>query len=102
MTSLATVRSDRVELAKAPSIGLARRAAADGLATAFLLAIVVGSGMMGERLAAGNLALTLLANSIASGAGLIALILAFGPISGAHLNPIVTLSEAWRGAFPWP
>jgi glycerol uptake facilitator-like aquaporin len=102
VTNLATLRSDRVGPASVPSIGLARRAVADGLATAFLLAIVVGSGMMGERLAAGNLALTLLANSIASGAGLIALILAFGPISGAHLNPIVTLSEAWRGSFPWP
>lgn len=56
---------------------------------------------MGERLSGGNVAIALLANSIATGAGLIALILAFGPISGAHLNPAVTLTEALRKAFPW-
>ena len=80
---------------------LRRRAAADGLATAFLLATIVGSGVMGERLSGGNAALALLVNSIATGAGLIAIILAFGAISGAHLNPIVTVIEAWSGALPW-
>lgn len=75
----------------------ARRLVAEGLGTALLLAVVVGSGIMGERLAGGNLALALLANSLATGAGLVALILMFGTISGAHFNPVVTLSEAWQG-----
>ena len=75
---------------------LARRIVAEGLGTAFLLAVVVGSGIMAERLADGNLAIALLANAIATGAGLIALILMFGTISGAHFNPVVTLSEAWQ------
>lgn len=75
---------------------LARRLVAEGVGTAFLLAVVVGSGIMGERLAGGNVAIALLANSIATGAGLIALILMCGPISGAHFNPVVTLSEMWR------
>lgn len=78
-----------------------RRLVAEGIATALLLATVVGSGIMGERLAAGNGALALLANTIATGAILVALILAFGPISGAHLNPVVTLAEAWHGAMTW-
>jgi glycerol uptake facilitator-like aquaporin len=69
--------------------------------TAFLLATVVGSGIMAERLAAGNLALALLANSIATGAGLFSLILAFGPLSGAHFNPAVTVTSAARGKLPW-
>ena len=69
----------------------ARKLAAEGLGTAFLLAIVVGSGIMGERLAGGNAAIALLANSIATGAGLVVLILTFGPISGAHFNPVVTM-----------
>jgi glycerol uptake facilitator-like aquaporin len=68
-----------------------RRAAADGLGTAFLLAVVVGSGIMGERLSGGNEALALLTNSLATGAGLVAIILGFSPFSGAHLNPVVTL-----------
>ena len=80
---------------------LPRRLVAEGLATAFLLAIIVGSGVMAERLAGGSRALTLLANSLASGAGLTALILAFGPVSGAHMNPVVTLTEAFRRALPW-
>src|ERR1700722_1177558 len=80
---------------------LARRAVAEFAGTLFLLAAVVGSGIMGERLAAGNVALALLANTIATGAALIALILAFGPISGAHLNPAVTLVDAWLGGFAW-
>jgi glycerol uptake facilitator-like aquaporin len=75
----------------------ARRALAEGLGTAMLLAIVVGSGIMAERLAGGNVALALLANAIATGAGLVALILMFGTLSGAHFNPAVTLSEAWQG-----
>lgn len=78
----------------------ARRLAAEGLGTAFLLAVVVGSGIMAERLSGGNVAIALLANTIATGAGLAALILTFGPISGAHFNPAVTLSEAWQRNMP--
>ena len=70
---------------------LARRLTAEFLGTAFLLAAVVGSGIMGERLAGGNVAIALLANSAATGAALVALILSLGPISGAHFNPAVTL-----------
>jgi len=80
---------------------LPRRVVAEFAGTLFLLAAVVGSGIMGERLAAGNLALALLANTIATGAALVALILAFGPISGAHLNPAVTLADAWAGGIAW-
>jgi glycerol uptake facilitator-like aquaporin len=79
---------------------LLRRVVAEFTGTLLLLAAVVGSGIMGERLAAGNVALALLANTIATGAALIALILAFGPISGAHLNPAVTLADAWQGGIP--
>lgn len=79
----------------------ARRAIAEGVGTAFLVAAVVGSGIMGERLSGGNAAIALLANSLATGAALVALIVAFGPVSGAHLNPVVTLAEAFRGALPW-
>jgi glycerol uptake facilitator-like aquaporin len=71
------------------------------LATAFLLMAIVGSGIMAERLAGGNVALALLANSVATGAALVALILTFGPISGAHLNPVVTLADAMQGGIPW-
>src|ERR1700693_134350 len=80
---------------------LAKRLTAEGLGTALLLATVVGSGMMGERLAGGNMAIALLANTIATGAGLVALILTFGPISGAHFNPVITLADASRGGLPW-
>jgi glycerol uptake facilitator-like aquaporin len=80
---------------------LARRLVAEGLGTAFLLATVVGSGIMGERLAEGNVAIALLANSIATGAGLMALIVTFGPISGAHFNPVVSLAAAANGLMPW-
>ena len=66
-----------------------------------LLATVVGSGIMGEKLAAGNVAIALLANTIATGAALVALILTFGPISGAHFNPAVTLADASQGGLPW-
>jgi glycerol uptake facilitator-like aquaporin len=80
---------------------VARRAVAEALGTAFLLAAVVGSGIMGERLAGGNVAIALLANTLATGAMLVALILTFGPISGAHLNPAVTLAEASQGGLAW-
>ena len=82
-------------------LSLSRRLAAEFLGTLFLLAAIVGSGIMGERLAAGNIALALLANSIATGAALVALILTFSGISGAHFNPVVTLSDAWRGGISW-
>lgn len=75
---------------------LSRRLVSEGLGTALLLAIVVGSGIMGERLAGGNDAIALLANAVATGAGLIVLILMFGPVSGAHFNPAVTLVAALR------
>ena len=80
-------------------MSLARRAAAEALGTALLLAAVVGSGIMGERLAQGNAAIALLANSLATGFALAALIVAFGPRTGAHFNPVVTLALAFRGDF---
>ncbi len=78
-----------------------QRVLAELFGTAFLLAAVVGSGIMGERLADGNEAITLLANSIATGCGLVALILTLGPVSGAHFNPLVTVTLAVRGDFVW-
>src|SRR5690348_9729074 len=66
-----------------------------------LLATIIGSGIMAERLASGNVALALLANTVATGAGLVALILTFGPVSGAHFNPAVTLADATQGGLPW-
>ena len=83
------------------SPSLSRRLAAESLGTAFLVAAIVGSGIMGERLAAGNVAIALLANTIATGAALVALILAFGPISGAHFNPAVSLAEALDRKLAW-
>lgn len=80
---------------------LRSRLAAEFLGTAFLVAAVIGSGIMGERLAGGNVAIALLANTIATGAALVALILTFGPISGAHLNPAVTLADAIEHGIPW-
>lgn len=80
---------------------LARRACAEALGTAFLLAIVIGSGIMGERLAGGNVAIALLANTLATGAGLVTLILTFGPISGAHFNPAVSIADATQGGLSW-
>jgi len=82
-------------------VPFARRAAAECVGTALLLAAVVGSGIMGERLAGGNAAVALLANTLATAATLAALILAFGELSGAHLNPLVTLGGALARAQPW-
>jgi glycerol uptake facilitator-like aquaporin len=78
----------------------ARAVVAEGVGTMFLLATVVGSGIMGERLASGNVAIALLANSLATGTALTALILTFGPISGAHFNPVVTMVDAVQGRVP--
>jgi glycerol uptake facilitator-like aquaporin len=80
---------------------LPRRMTAELLGTGFLVAAVIGSGIMGERLANGNAALALLANTVTTGAALVALISAFQPISGAHLNPAVTLASAIEGSFVW-
>jgi glycerol uptake facilitator-like aquaporin len=80
---------------------LKRRVVAEFTGTLFLLAAVVGSGIMGQRLAAGNAALALLVNTIATGAALVAILLSLGPISGAHLNPAVTLADAWQGGIAW-
>ena len=80
---------------------LHRRAASEAVGTAMLLAAVVGSGIMGERLAGGNVAIALLANTVATGAALVALILTFGPISGAHFNPAVTVADASQGGLAW-
>jgi len=82
-------------------ISLARRTVAEFTGTAFLVATVVGSGIMAERLSGGNVALALLANTIATGAALVALIFTFGGISGAHFNPVVTLMDAWERGLPW-
>ncbi len=81
-----------------PSFSLGRRLVAEGLGTALLLAIVIGSGIMGERLSGGNVALALLGNTLATGAGLVVLISVFGPVSGAHFNPAVTLAMLTRRA----
>jgi glycerol uptake facilitator-like aquaporin len=78
-----------------------RRLAAEGLGTALLLAVVVGSGVMGERLAGGNDAIALLGNTLATGAALVVLITIFGPLSGAHFNPAVTLAFALRREIGW-
>jgi glycerol uptake facilitator-like aquaporin len=83
------------------STSLSRRVVAEAVGTALLLAAVVGSGIMGERLAGGNVAIALLANTIATGAALAALILTFGPISGAHFNPAVTVADAWQRGMKW-
>jgi glycerol uptake facilitator-like aquaporin len=83
------------------TISLSRRVAAEFFGTAFLVSAIVGSGIMAERLAGGNVAIALLANTIATGAALVALILTFGPISGAHFNPVVSLADAIEGGLRW-
>jgi glycerol uptake facilitator-like aquaporin len=100
--------STRTESAAAPTdeIGphpasLSRRVAAEALGTAFLLAVVVGSGIMGQALFPASDGLALLANAIATGGGLVALILTFGSVSGAHFNPVVTLVDASAGGMSW-
>src|SRR5579871_1339397 len=82
-------------------MNLSKRVVAEGVGTALLLTAVVGSGIMGERLAGGNIAIALLANTLSTGAALVALILTFGPVSGAHLNPAVTLADAWQHGISW-
>lgn len=82
-------------------VPLHRRLAAEGLGTAMLLATVIGSGIMGARLANGAIGLALLANALATGAMLVVLVLIFGPLSGAHFNPIVSLAEAFRRNLRW-
>lgn len=88
-------------------VSILRRLVSEAIGSALLLATVVGSGIMAERLAGGNVAIALLANTVATGAGLVALILTFGPVSGAHFNPAVTLADAvmggvaWRDVFPY-
>src|SRR6478609_8960104 len=80
---------------------LARRLVAEALGTALLLAVVIGSGIMGERLAGGITALALLGNTLATGAALTVLITVFGPVSGAHFNPAVTLALLLRRELRW-
>lgn len=86
---------------KSQGVDAARRVTAEAVGTCFLLAAVVGSGVMGERLSGGNVAVALLANSVATGGALVALILTFGPVSGAHFNPAVTLCDASQGGVSW-
>jgi glycerol uptake facilitator-like aquaporin len=80
---------------------LARRIVSEFIGTGFLVAAVIGSGIMGDRLSGGNAAIALLANAMATGAALVALILAFGPVSGAHFNPAVTLADAFERGVSW-
>src|SRR3712207_6367027 len=81
--------------------GLTRRLVAEGLGAALLLAAVVGSGIVGERLSGGSEGLALLSHTLAVAAALVALILTFGPVSGAHFNPAVTLADASQGGLKW-
>lgn len=89
------------EIAKTRTVTTSRRIVSEAVGTAFLLAAVVGSGMMAEKLSAGNVSLALLENTVATRAALIALILSFGPISGAHFNPAVTIADATQGGLLW-
>lgn len=84
-----------------PESSLLKRTAAEAIGTALLLAAIVGSGIMAQRLDGGNIAIALLANSIATGGALVCLIAAFGPISGAHFNPAVTLADAMQSGIAW-
>ena len=84
-----------------PQYRLSKRVVAEFAGTAFLVAAVVGSGIMAERLSAGNVGIALLANTLATGAALVALIFTFGSISGAHLNPVVSLADALERGLPW-
>ncbi len=88
-------------MAAPESFDLKRRLFAEGLGTALLVAAVIGSGIMGEQLAGGNVAIALLGNTLATGAALVVLILIFAPISGAHFNPVVSLSLALQGKLKW-
>jgi glycerol uptake facilitator-like aquaporin len=99
-TAAASARpGDGVVPRRGPTLG--RRVVAEAIGTALLLATVVGSGIMAERLAGGNVAIALLANTLATGAGLVALILTFGGISGAHFNPVVTVADASQRGLAW-
>ena len=95
------MRADAVLNPPAHGFGLARRLVAEALGAALLLAVVVGSGIMGQALSGGNDALALLGNTLATGAGLVVLISIFGPVSGAHFNPVVSLVFALRREIPW-
>lgn len=98
MASAALLVGGRDEI---ENMNLLRRTTAETLGTAILLATVIGSGIMGERLASGNIAVALLANTLATGAILVAIILTFGQISGAHFNPAVTVCDALNGGLKW-
>src|SRR5581483_54929 len=82
-------------------MSITKRVVAEGIGTALLLAAIVGSGIMAQRLSGGNVDIALLANTIATGGALVCLIAALGPISGAHFNPAVTISDAIQGGLPW-
>jgi glycerol uptake facilitator-like aquaporin len=82
-------------------MNILRKSVCEFVGTGFLLISIVGSGIMGQNLSGGNIAVALLCNSIATGCALVALILTFGSLSGAHFNPVVTVSDALRGRFPW-
>jgi glycerol uptake facilitator-like aquaporin len=82
-------------------MSFSRKIVSEAVGTALLLAAIVGSGIMAERLAGGNIAIALIANTLSTGAALVALILTFGPISGAHFNPAVTMADASQGGLPW-
>ena len=96
-----SVRPEAAPAASLEAFSPSRRLAAEALGTALLLAVVIGSGIMGERLAGGNQALALLGNTLATGAALVVLIVIFGPISGAHFNPAVTMTSALRRELSW-
>jgi glycerol uptake facilitator-like aquaporin len=97
----AVAQGERRFMSRAAPPSLGRRVVTEAVGTALLLATVIGSGIMGERLAGGNVAVALLANTIATGAGLLALILTFGSISGAHFNPAVTVADASQRGIAW-